>query len=599
MKVQIARQLSRCLNAKLFIVFGITPTLLSALSYEVEFVGLNDQIALKSLLDVSDLVTLQDRPPASINGIRYRIAGDIPDLLRVLRAYGYYDATITSDVSIEKEVVQVTIVFHPGPQYKLASYQVFHKDCHQLADIPCCEPFTPERLGLKINAPALSVNIVNAELNLLSELSRCGYPLASVEKRKIVVDMQDKKMEAATCIDEGPLSKFGPMSIFGLKNVQPRYVLRRVAWEEGQLYSPDEVAETQKRLLNSDLFSSVLISHEGQLDENGELPIKMRIAEAKHRQFTLGVFYATVDGPGGTFTWIHRNLSGMGETVSLDGEFSKRYLAGTLIYKKPDFLSMDQTYRAVGQLERQDIRAFLAFTYRVANYLEKKIDPRRNVSVGLEVQHVNVANSASNGHYLLIDVPLFFRYNTADDILNPTRGCSIVYQPHFFQSLEHGHQHFLKQRLTTTIYLPVWKKWLVLAGRMQIGSIVGARQQAIPLPVLFLGGSEDDLRGYRYLTVSPLNEHRKPYGGRSAIFLTAETRFRIGESVGIVPFADFGTVAFSELPTVDTKWFKSVGIGLRYFTFFGPLRLDVGFPLDRRKGVDPAFRIYASIGQTF
>ena len=101
------------------------------------------------------------------------------------------------------------------------------------------------------------------------------------------------------------------------------------------------------------------------------------------------------------------------------------------------------------------------------------------------------------------------------------------------------------------------------------------------------------------MTVSPLNEHRKPYGGRSAIFLTAETRFRFTETIGIVPFADFGTVTFSELPTVDAKWFKSVGVGLRYFTFFGPLRLDVGFPLDRRKGVDPAFRIYASIGQTF
>ena len=66
-----------------------TPVFLAAIPYEVTFIGMNDDAAMKSILDAADLVTLQDRPPASINGIRYRIAGDIPEMLRVLRAYGY------------------------------------------------------------------------------------------------------------------------------------------------------------------------------------------------------------------------------------------------------------------------------------------------------------------------------------------------------------------------------------------------------------------------------------------------------------------------------------------------------------------------------
>ncbi len=577
----------------------LAPLVLSALPYEIRFIGLNDEQAMNSLIDASDLVTLQNRPPPSINGIRYRVSGDIPEMLKVLRAYGYYDATITSDLRLlQPETVQVNILIHPGPQYKIASYEVYQGDCGKLAEIPCCAPFTPQSLGLKIGSPAYSVNIVNAELNLLTELSRCGYPLATVEQRKVVVDMQTKEVEAAACINEGPLSKFGPMTMSGLKSVQPEFVFRRVGWEEGQIYNPDYVQETQKRLLNSNLFSSVLISHDDQLNEQGELPIKMSLAEAKHKQITLGVFYATVDGPGGTFTWTNRNIRGMGEILSLDGEFSKRYLAGTLTYKKPDFLAMDQTLRALGQIERQHIHPFIAFTYRGATYFDRKMDSRSNFSIGLEVQHINVANSANNGTYLLIDIPIFAKYNSTDDPLNPTRGCTVVYQPQLFQSLEYGHQHFIKQRLTTTFYLPLFRKWVVFAGRLQFGSIAGARQEYVPLPILFLGGSEDDLRGYRYLTVSPLNEIDKPLGGRSAIFLTAETRLRFTETIGLVPFADFGTVTLSEMPTVDAKWYKSVGVGLRYFTFFGPLRFDVGFPLDRRE-MDPAFRIYASIGQAF
>ncbi len=577
----------------------LLPIFLSAIDYELNFVGLKDKAALKAIFDVSDLVVLQDHPPASLNGLRYRIASDVPEMLRVLRAYGYYDATVTSDVQPENDKAQVYILIHPGTQYLLTSYDVYHGDCTAPALIPNCAPFTPDRLGLTLESPAISVNIVNAELELLTELSRCGYPLASVEKRRVEVDMATKTVQAAACINEGPLSKFGPIAIHGLKNVKDRYILRRIAWKEGDIYNPDLVEETQKRLLNSDLFSSVLISHNDELDAVGELPMAMRLSEAKNRQVALGAYYATVDGPGATFSWTHRNLRGMGDILSIDGDFSFRYIAGKMTYKRPDFLRMDQSYRALAAIEREHIHAYIAFSYSFSNYIDRKFSNRLNTSIGLDGTHTIVSNSAANGTYLLAGLPFLCRYNASNDLLNPTTGFTIVYQAVPFQSLFHANQHFFKQRLTTTFYIPMGTKKFVFAGKIQLGSIVGARQHNIPLPLLFLGGSEDDLRGYRYKTVSPLNEHRKPFGGRSAIFVSAETRIRLTESIGVVPFADFGTVTFEQLPQFDAKWFKSVGVGLRYFTFFGPLRADVGFPLDRRKGVDPAFRIYASIGQAF
>ncbi len=586
-----------------FFIFAplLAPLAAAALSYEINFVGLKDPDTLKAMLDASDLVVLQDRPPPSINGLRYRIESDIPSLLKVLRAYGYYDATITADIDTKKEVVQVFLLIHPGPQYTLASYEVYHGDCTELAELPNCCPLSPEQLDLEIGKPALAVNIVNAELQLLTELTRCGYPLASVEKRKVEVDMAAKDVKAASCIEEGPFSKFGPMTIFGLDKVKPAFVERRIFWNEGDVYNSDLVQETQKKLLNSDLFSSVMISHGDELDPMGELPMKMRISESSSRQFSIGAYYATVDGPGVSFSWVHRNVRGMGEIVSVDGDISKRYLAGSVTYKKLDFWEMDQTYRAIGEVYREDIRPYLAFTYWGGNYLEKKIDKYRSLSVGLKVEHINVSESASNGTYLLIGMPFFGKYTTAEDPLDPAKGYSIVYQATPYQSLFHASQRFFDQRITGTLYIPVIpnSRFLTLAFRAQFGSIAGIRQKDVPLNKLFLGGSEDDLRGYHYKTVSPLDARGKPLGGRSAVFLTVETRFRV-KMIGIVPFADFGTVSFHELPQLDhTKWFKSVGVGLRYFTFFGPLRVDVGFPLVRRKGIDPFYRLYASVGQAF
>ncbi|MEK7340069.1 MAG: BamA/TamA family outer membrane protein, partial [Verrucomicrobiota bacterium] len=120
----------------------------------------------------------------------------------------------------------------------------------------------------------------------------------------------------------------------------------------------------------------------------------------------------------------------------------------------------------------------------------------------------------------------------------------------------------------------------------------------VPVPKRLLGGTDEDLRGYRYRTVSPLRG-KKPIGGRAAIYLNFELRFQVTKSIGLVPFLDLGNVQTYEHLALHGKWFKSIGLGLRYFTFVGPFRLDVAFPLDRRKHIDSVYKILVSIGQTF
>nr|NGX27662.1 Translocation and assembly module TamA [Chlamydiota bacterium] len=159
---------------------------------------------------------------------------------------------------------------------------------------------------------------------------------------------------------------------------------------------------------------------------------------------------------------------------------------------------------------------------------------------------------------------------------------------------------YYSQVLTLSSYIPFWRnEFLILAQKLTIGTIFSNGIGAIPVPKRFFGGSEDNLRGYKYFTVSPLDEDDKPIGGRSAIYYSLEPRFRIWKPFGIVPFFDMGNVYLDQLPTFKGKWRKSVGIGLRYYSFFGPLRLDVAFPLNRREGIDPHWWIFVSLGQTF
>ncbi len=569
------------------------------LHYDVHFYGVTDPALLKAMQDSSELVQMQERPPATINGLHYRAKSDMSNLLKTLKAFAYYDSELFYEIRPEGNQLQVDIFTYMGPLFRLRTYDVVHADCTKPLSLSRCL-FCLEDLGLEIGQGADSTSIVRAETAVLNELARCGYPLAYIDKRRVLVDMTDAEVDVAVCVQEGPLAKFGPSSLFGLKSVDPRFIERKIAWREGEVFDLDLVDKTQERLLKSDLFSSVIVSHAEELDDEGELPMKLRLAESKHRTLSLGVFYATVDGPGGSLSWTNRNLRGMGEQLSIDAEGSVRFVGGTILYRKPDFLRYDQTFSMQGEVSRENIQPYLAFTYGESNFLERRFDEARTFTVGLTGEYISVHKSANNGNFFLLGLPMTWKYDGSNSPMDPTKGTLFSYSATPYQSLQNGHVHFVKQRLVINFYFPLMEnRRVVLALHTEFGSIAGTRQNEVPLPKLFLGGSQDDLRGYTYKTVSPLNKRGDPLGGRSAILTSVELRLRITETIGLVPFADFGTVTLQEWPQVNAKWYKSVGGGLRYYTFFGPLRLDVGFPLDPREGIDTWGKVYASIGQCF
>jgi translocation and assembly module TamA len=218
----------------------------------------------------------------------------------------------------------------------------------------------------------------------------------------------------------------------------------------------------------------------------------------------------------------------------------------------------------------------------------------------VEGERFFVNSSVLDGDFWQLSLPVFFIYNGSNDLLNPTTGFQVKLQetPSFVLSPEL--RSYLSNELTVCYYLPLTNSHAVtLAQKLFAGAILCKGDQTVPVPYRFFGGSEEDLRGYAYYSVSPLNQENKPIGGRSAVYYTLETRFRMTKTVGVVPFFDLGRVTKHQLPSLQGKWLKSVGLGLRYFSFMGPFRLDVGFPLNPRKGLDKNYRLLVSIGQTF
>ncbi len=588
----------KLLFACLFFCFIPLALHASGVSYSVEFEGLNDDRALKAIKSVSQLTSLKKRPPASINALRYRAESDVPQLIKVLHAHGYYEAKVNIRVQEILNQVHVIVVFDPGPVYRLEEYQILMY-CESPDQPEACCPISLDDIAVKLGKPALTETILSSELAILQLLSERGFPLAQIEGREIIVDGKTKGVRVLVAVKTGQMASFGPTTIVGTDKVKPLFVEQKMEWTEGEEYDSCLIENTQTALLDSGLFSSVLITHEDSLGPNGELPLKIEVSETKHKSINVGVSYQTVFGPGITFGWENRNVGGMGRRLSFQGDITRISHSGIGLYLHPDFLRIGQDYIWQAQAMHESLFAYSMRSYNIMNRIDRKIGKYVRLSGGVHGERLYVTASEQNGNYWLLEFPMYVRYSTANHLLNPTRGLTLEYTATPSINTTNAKDCYFTNRFSESTYHPLnHSESVVIAQQLTLGSILSETLESSPLSKRFLGGSEEDLRGYRYRTVSPLVDG-KPIGGRSAIYFTLETRFRVSKTIGLVPFLDLGSVYKTVFPTWHGKWYKSTGLGLRYFSFMGPFRFDLAFPLNRRKGIDPVYRVLVSIGQTF
>jgi len=584
---------------KKFVFFlFLIPFYIFSFEYEVKFSGLKDKQTLESINKISDLISLQKRPPKTINALRFRANNDKINMIKVMQSFGFYDAEIKVDIEEIKEKIIVYVFISPGPRYLIKNVKIYDISTQKELDI--CN-ITLEKLNLPIKAPLITKNVLQAQNNLLLLLSMCGYPLAKIENREIKIDLSEKNGSIEWFVNTGTFSKFGKITISGLKDVKQSLVENKIKWKYDEIYNYEKVVQTQQNLLKTNLFSSVAIIHDEKVDEYNHLNMNIKVIEALHKYVTTGISYATIDGFGFSLGWGNRNFRSVGELLAIEANIAQNMHLGELTYKKTDFLVPDQDYVLRFEALREKIPVvYLAFNYILTNRIDKKFSKKFETSCGITAEYNDITHSANNGKFALFGIPLFLKYTTTSNLLNPTQGFTIIYRASPYKNVINSAKWFFKQSLIWNIYVPFEQtRTIIVAIRMQFSSIIGPSVYQIPLTKLFLGGSDDDLRGYKYRTVSPLNDKYEPIGGRSAIYFSFEPRIRITKSLGLVPFTDLGVISFKEFPQIHEKWFKSVGLGLRYFSFFGPLRFDIGFPLNRRSQIDPKYKLYINVGQTF
>ncbi len=555
---------------------------------------------LRDILEASSqLFGLVARPPATLAGLERRAEEDLERLQTALRSEGYYAAETGYRIDETEGTRSVTLEVMPGPRYGLAAYEIGYTDADAVATDS--RPRL-EEIGIDIGMPARAPDIVAAERKLVSLLTERGHPFARIAERKSIVNHQARQMTVRLSVSAGRLARFGPLTVEGLQEVKEDYLRVLVDWSEGEVYDRRKVDSTRRNLSGTGLFESVAIGGAESLDEEGRVPMKATLAEGKHRTIGAGLFFSTDIGPGGEVFWEHRNILGKNETLKLSATGSPVEQLGNAAFRKPSFWERDQNLLANASGGNRDTDAFDQLFVEGYLGLERPWLKNWQVSAGAAPAYsiLDETDRDDERKLGLLGFPLTGVRDDSNDALDPTAGTRLRLTLTPTVGAGSDQLLFLKATLGGAAYHSLDSdERFVLAGRGRVGSIVGERTEAVPADRRFYAGGGGSIRGYEFQKVGPLDDDNDPLGGRSLLEVGGEVRIRLTEDIGVVPFVDGGTVFDPPYPDFNETFRWAAGLGFRYFTGFGPLRLDVALPLNPRDDVDDDFQFYVSFGQAF
>ncbi len=584
--------------------------------YSVEITRTGDDDLDKAINDSSLLLSLREKAPVGPFALVGRARDDKGRFLTVLQGLGFYKGQVEvriggrplDDPNLPdylgslpaKPPVPVKVSIQPGPLFHLGKVAVE-------GSLP---PEARERLDLPPGAPAVASNVLAARERLLNALRDRGYALATVSEPIAILEPSADALDISFKVDTGPRVDVGDISFKGLQRMNESLLRERLLIHPGERYDPRAIEKARQNLASLGVFSSVVVVTEKKLDAQGRLPVEFVVSERKRHAVSFSAAYATDLGASFSTSWQNRNLLGNAEKLKLSMGFSAGGTAqtnpgywGSAQFIKPDFLQRDQTLQVDISPLKESLDAYDRTALTGSISVNRKFSDHWTGSIGVAGERERVTQQDITERYTLVGAPVFAKYDNTNDLFNPTSGVRATLSATPTQSIGNRKATFAVLQASGATYVDAGALFgaspgrTVLAVRGLVGDIEGASQLEVPADKRFYAGGSATVRGYKYQSVGPVFPDNKPQGGTAVVAGTIELRQRILTDYGAVAFVDAGQVAANGW-SFASPWGIGVGVGARYYTSIGPIRLDVAFPVNKLPD-SGSFQIYIGIGQAF
>ena len=523
----------------------------------------------------------------------------------MLRIEGYYDAVVQTRFQADgAERVDVVFNVQAGPQYKL--------DDIALPGLETAVPPDPvkfrETFGLQAGAVVNSDAIMSAISRLDVAMAESGYPFAKTAEPELEIDHADRLGDLTVPVTPGGRFNFGSIVMEQTDLFGPDHVQMIARFKPGDLYQASDLEDLRRALIATGLVSTISVEPVAG-DDPDAVDIAVDVTPAPLRTIAGELGYGTGEGARAEVSWEHRNFFPPEGLIRATAVLATQEQSGSIAYRRNNYRRRDNILNGRVALSVVDRPAFKAQTFSVAANIERQSNliyqKRWSWSAGVELlasRETDVtgpAGATGRDTFFIGSLPGLVTFDASDDLLDPTQGFRLTARVAPEASLQNGSFFYVRSQFDGSAYFPVSDK-IVLAGRARVGTIVGAGNNRIaPSRRLYSGGG-GSVRGYGYQSIGPRDSNNDPVGGRSLVEFSLEARVKtgfFGGNFGVVPFIDAGNVYTSSAPDMSGLRYGA-GLGVRYYSDFGPIRIDVGTPINPQPG-DSRIAVYVSLGQAF
>lgn len=599
------RRLRRALWAILVSCLPLSAAALDNLLYNVQ----GDDDALEAQVKAASLVGKSVRDErTTIVDLLSAARAEYTTLTGVLYGSGYYGGTVSvlldgreaadlSPLALPTRINTIVVKVVPGSPFAFSR-----------TDIKPQAPGTELPNGFEPGEIAYSGLISSAGVAAVRGWRDLGHAKADVSAQTVTAYHPGKKLDVQISVEPGPKLAFAEPIITGNSAVRTERVEEIAAVPVGQTFSPDAAEDAAARLRRTGAFSSVSL-REGDAQPDGTIPMEITVVEGPSRRLGFGLELSSVEGLSVTGYWLHRNLRGGAERLRVEGAVNQIGgektdngsgidLTFDIRYQRPATFTPDTDLYLHAALERIDDPNYLSRGVRLEGGVTTIFSDKLTGAAGLGYDASRVKDALGERDFILVAAPFNLTWEGRDQPLDATSGLYVnaLVEPFFALS---GTDNGAYLTLDARSYLSFSEDRFVLAGRAQIGSLIGPSIDRAPGNMLFFAGGGGSVRGHPFQSLGVDMGGGVVTGGRSMLALSAELRAVVSGNIGVVAFADTGFIGPDSVPGKDGEWITGAGLGARYSTPIGPLRVDVGVPISNDSLSLSDVKLYIGIGQAF
>ncbi|MEO7564404.1 MAG: BamA/TamA family outer membrane protein [Sphingomicrobium sp.] len=541
---------------------------------------------------------------SNVAQISRRAQADSDLLAELLRSRGFYDATVEPRIDGSGDSLQVVIAAEPGDQYRFATVELPGLEAAGAEDVAALS----EAFAVKAGDPVIAENVIAGGAELKRKLGEEGFASAKIGDQDIVINHETRLATLVLPVDTGPVAQFGAITVDGTPPFSARHVGVIARFRRGDQFRRSRIDDLRRALIATGLVSNATVTAV-PVDGGKTVDVLVKLEPAPSHTIAGEIGYGTGQGVRLEGSWTDRNFYNPEGALTVRGVAGTQEQVAAVQFRRSNFERRDQVLNLQALASNQKFDAYEARTIKLGANIERQSNfiwhKKWTFTAGAEILATDergafdVSGTKDKRTFFIAALPGGLGYDGSDSLLDPTNGFRLSGWLSPEISAHGGQFTYARTQIDASTYRRVSER-VVAAGRIRLGTIVGAGVYDIAPSRRFYSGGGGSVRGYGYQRLGPKDVDGDPVGGRGLAEFSLEARIRLarfGGNFGVVPFVDAGALSRGLVPRIkDLRY--AVGLGLRYYSSFGPIRIDVGVPLNREKGDGPV-AVSVSLGQAF